>query len=210
MIPTQVWRAFDAKHNGTGPIFVCVSSGDGEQIYAVGRLRPATATDSLDDDCCRIPTSDWIRMGAPMPGDLWATITAATDIQTVGTITLRPHREQSLMELDDPVVTLSAEISAGWACVMEGAELVLPCGTFDIVGLKNGRGASMKAGCILNTDVILELVPALDAVESPPAPRPTPTFGPSFSNAAATMPALPETPCSDPRFPGRGYRLGSS
>ena len=197
MIPAQVWRAFDAKHSGTGPIFVCVSSGDGEQIYAVGRLRPATATDSLDDDCCRVPTSDWIRMGAPMPGDLWVTITAATDIQ------------QSLMELDDPVVTLSAEISAGWSCVMEGAELVLPCGTFDIVGLKNGRGVAMNAGCILNTDVILELVPALDAVESPPAPRPTPTFGPSLSNAA-TMPVLPETPCSDPRFPGRGYRLGSS
>jgi hypothetical protein len=205
LVPTRVWTAFDAKHRGSGPIFVSVCGDEGDETGIVGRLRPAVPADSLDEDCCRIPTADWMRLGAPMPGDLWTHVSATT-LPTVGTITLRAHKERSLTALADPVVTLSAEIAAGWSCVTQGSELVLPCGSFDVMGLEDLGGSRIHAGCILNTDVVLELVPALD--HRPPTPMPTPittpVFGaslPSFSNAASI---------EDPRFPGRGYRLGSS
>ena len=203
LVPTRIWTAFDAKHSGNGPIFVTIGE-DIDDAGIVGRLRPATPADGLDEDCCRVPTADWLRLGAPMPGDLWAHV-SATSLPTVGTITLRPHKERSLIALADPVVTLSAEIAAAWSCVSQGSELVLPCGTFDVVALVDLSGSRIPNGCILNTDVVLELVPALDYRPPTPMPTPitTPIYGPS-SNAAAP-PSLPD----DPRFPGRGYRLGN-
>jgi hypothetical protein len=200
MVPNRIWTAFDAKHSGTGPIFVDV--GD-EGI--VCRISPATAADGLDEDCCRVPTATWVRLGAPLPGELWVHVTARW-LPTVGAITLRAHKERSLTDLADPVTTLSTEIAAAWSCVSDGDELVLPCGSFDVVGLKDVAGDVVTAGCILNTDVNLEIVPAIDARESPPAPMPTPAFGPSSSNANTTLPSFPD----DTRFYGRGYRLGSS
>jgi hypothetical protein len=72
--------------------------------------------------------------------------------------------------------------------------------------LKDISGSFIHAGCILNTDVNLNLVPALDYRPPTPMPTPitTPVFGsslPSFSNAASM---------EDPRFPGQGYRLGNN
>ena len=214
MVPTAVWTAFDARHSGTGPIFVSV--GESDEIRIVGRLRPATVADGLDGDCCRVPIADWIRLGAPMPGDLWAHV-SATSLPTVGTITLRAHRERNLTVLEDPVVTLSSEIAAAWSCVSQGTELILPCGTFDVMDLKDLSGTVIPAGCILNTDVNLELVPALD--HRPLTPMPTPMTTPIFrsmSGPPSTIlpviddPRFSDPRFSDPRFPGQGYRLGNS
>jgi hypothetical protein len=205
MVPTRIWTAFDTKHSGNGPIFVSIGEEVDGDIGIVGRLRPAVPADGLDEDCCRIPTVDWLRLGAPMPGDMWAHVTA-TSLPTVGTITLRAHRERSLTTLADPVVTLSTEIAAGWSCVSQGSELVLPCGSFDVMGLKDLTGAVIPAGCILNTDVNLDLVPALDY--RPPTPMPSPITTPVFG--AVQPPSFSNVNQEDPRFPGRGYRLGNS
>jgi hypothetical protein len=201
LVPTRVWTAFDENHSGTGPIFVRV--GD-EGL--VGRLRPATSADGLDGDCCRVPTAMWIRLGAPMPDEQCVHISAEY-LPIVGSITLRAHRERSLTELVDPVVTLSTEIAANWSCVSEGQEIVLPCGTFDVMSLADGGGNRITAGSILNTDVNLELVPALDHRSPPATPMPTPAMGPT-ATPSSSLPNLTTDVSS--RFIGRGYRLGSS
>jgi hypothetical protein len=205
LVPTRVWEAFDENHEGTGPIFV--SLGDG----VIGRLRPAVPADHLDGDCCRVPNADWIRLGAPMMGERWVTLEPLT-LPMVGSITLRARREAYLTALEDPVTTLSAEISAAWSCISNGAELALPCGIFDVMGIHDVSGATIQAGCLLDTDVNLEIVPALDAAPPPrpPTPRPTPLTTPIYGSSASNINHIPaiSQPSSDPRFPGKGYRLG--
>jgi hypothetical protein len=210
LVPSRVWTAFDEDHEGTGPIFV--SLGDG----VIGRLRPATPADHLDEDSCRVPQADWIRLGAPMIGERWITLEPLR-LPIVGSITLRARREAYFTALADPVATLSAEISATWACISNGAELTLPCGIFDVMDLHDVSGATIPAGCLLDTDVNLEIVPALDSVPQQrpltphPSPFTTPVYGSSSSsNAVDQLSFLPslQQPLSDPRFPGRGYRLG--
>jgi hypothetical protein len=210
LVPSRVWTAFDEDHEGTGPIFV--SLGDG----VIGRLRPATPADHLDEDSCRVPLADWIRLGAPLIGERWITLEPLT-LPAVGSITLRARREAYFTALADPVATLSAEISAIWACISNGAELALPCGVFDVMDLCDLSGSTIPAGCLLDTDVNLEIVPALDAAPPTPQQRPltphpspftTPVYGSSSSsNAVDQLPFLNQPP-PDPRFPGRGYRLG--
>lgn len=216
LVPHTIWREFDDDHEGTGPMFVEVGeAGSG----AIARLRPATVADGLTADECRMPEWLWLRVGAPIPGEGWVPMRYVS-LPMVAAITLRARREADLLALDDPVTTLSEQISAAWACVTAHAELVLPCGVFDIMELRDADGAEITAGCVLNTDVNLDLVPALD--HKPRQPRhPTPIPSPPSNMVnidGVTFREHTPTPNSTPvlgsqrfiPFSGTGYRLGSS
>ncbi len=206
-VPLNIWRQLDALHEGTGPIYVRVSC-DGATTY--GRIRFAVDTEELDGESCRVPNWMWLHLGAPMPGEGWAQVEKIPTRPNVGTMTIRPRTEASLMGLDDPVKTLSEQISAAWSCVASGGELCLPCGTFDIMDIRDASGAELVVGAVLNTDVNLELQPALDY--RPPRPlTPVPPSPPPVYR-------MPPTPASTPQlraqqgfipFTGTGYRLGS-
>jgi hypothetical protein len=76
---------------------------------------------------------------------------------------------------------LSEVLSASWSCLSVGSALPLVCGTFDVIGIEAVDGSSVSGACILDTDVNLELIPALDHVDTPipspvePEPEPTTT-----------------------------------
>ena len=219
LVHHTVWREFDEDHEGTGPMFVEVGEvGSG----AVARLRPATVTDGLAPDECRMPEWMWLRLGAPIPGEAWVQIRSVS-LPMVAAITLRARREADLLALEDPVTVLSEQIAAAWACVTAHSELVLPCGVFDIMELRDADGAEITAGCVLNTDVNLDLVPALDhKPPRQPTPMPSPPLthtsnmveidGVTFRSTATRTPH--STPVLGPQgfipFSGTGYRLGSS
>jgi hypothetical protein len=138
----------------------------------------------------------------------------------VAAITLRARCEADLLALEDPVTVLSEQISAAWACVTAHSELVLPCGVFDIMGLRDPDGSDITAGCILNTDVNLDLVPALDhKPPRQPTPIPSPVMHASnmmvtdeavFRETAPITVSRPQQSKGFIPFSGTGYRLGSS
>jgi hypothetical protein len=73
--------------------------------------------------------------------------------------------------MEDPAATLSAAICGssegaayGWACLSIGATLALGCGTFDVIDILSLEGSTIPAACILDCDLTLEFVPALDHV----------------------------------------------
>ena len=230
LVHHTVWREFDEDHEGTGPMFVEVGeAGSG----AIARLRPATVVDGLGAEECRMPEWLWLRVGAPIPGEGWVQIQSVS-LPMVAAITLRARCEADLLALDDPVTVLSEQISAAWACVTAHSELVLPCGVFDIMGLRDPDGSEITAGCVLNTDVNLDLVPALDH-KPPRQPTPMPSPVMHASNVMATDEAVfrevvstptrhadhvrhaatpHSTPVLQPKgfipFSGTGYRLGSN
>jgi hypothetical protein len=205
LVPVAIWRAFDDEHEGNGPMFVEV--GDG----AVGRLRPATAAEELGAEECRIPEWMWLRVGAPIPGEGWVSLRPVT-LPIVAEITLRARHEADMLAMEDPVTVLSEQISAIRACVMVHSELVLPCGIFDIMELHDADGADIDAGCVLDTDVNLDIVPALDHKPRQPTPIPSPPF---FSTRGADFSATTPTPRNTPilgsftSFSGTGYILGN-
>lgn len=230
-VPVHVWQSLDEEHTGTGPIYVRLTC-DEASVY--GRVRIAVPAEDIDDENCRIPSWMWLHLGAPLPGEGWVTLDVSPELSVVSSITLRPRMEATLLALEDPVTTLSTEISANWSCVMEGSELILPCGTFDIMSLQDASGTNIKVGSVLNTDVNLELLPSLDYKPSrQPTPFPSPVL-PAFPGAAMdTVQHLPHplshphphshplphprTPTSTPilrgttgfmPFSGTGYRLG--
>ena len=178
-VPADVWTLLD---NGRPPIFVAV--GDTE---LVGRLRPAVPSDKLGNDTCIVPTWMWRLLDADP--ETWVSIRVC-ELPMAGTIYLRARHESSLTDMEDPVVQLSAALSGecgpSWSCLSTGAELPLSCGVFDIMEIHTSDGEIVPAACILDCDVNLEIVPALDHVR--PACIPSSPFRPDSPYPSA--PAL--------------------
>jgi hypothetical protein len=164
-VPADVWERFHQGHEGGRPLFVAIA-GSADAIYdsgVVGRLRPGPR----GGDHCMVPEWMWLRLGAP-GGEYWGTI-MERPIPDAGTLTLRPRTRATLVDAEDPLGMLTAALSGaagggehGWACLTVGMELPLACGVFDVVGMTSCEGWSVAAACILDIDVRLELVAALD------------------------------------------------
>jgi hypothetical protein len=202
-VPASVWEELDS--DAAGPIYVQV----GEEGTVIGRIIPATPSDALAADTCRIPEWMWMRMGAP-ESETWLALRVTATPPTVDRLVLRAQKEAMLLALGDPVQVLTACLSGAggspsWSCLTEGMELPLECGSFDVVALHTEDGSSLQHGSILDTDVKLEFVPALDYVEPVPVERsstPVPQI-PSPYRSVAGVPRgfIP--------FSGTGRRLGS-
>jgi len=173
-VPADLWTTLDRDHDSSGPIFVEVG-GVGSGV--VGRLRPAFPSEVLDGDSCRLPQWMWMRIGAPAGSDddCWIELTRVL-LPIAESVSLRPRTEVSITGVADPVAMLTEALSGvsglSWACLSVGAELPLSCGVFDIIELRSTEG-TVPYACILNCDVNLELVPALD--HSPPRPPSPPS-----------------------------------
>ena len=201
-VPASIWEKFDSDTGG--PIYVQV----GEEGGVMGRIIPATPSDALAGDACRIPEWMWIRLGAP-EADTWLALIVTTAPPVVDRLVLRAQKESALLALGDPVAVLTECLSGShgtsWSCLTEGMELPLECGSFDVVALHADDGSTLQHGSILDTDVKLEFVPALDHVTTTPVERiPTP------------IPKIPSPyrPVSGVSrdfvpFSGAGRRLGS-
>jgi hypothetical protein len=211
MVPADIWTQFDAMG---GALFVHVA----DRMY--GRLRPATPDDGLAADSCRLPT--WMLKQLD-DGIEWVSLNSVPHLDNVTHMILRARREADVLRMSDPVTVLTDELSGasdapGWAVLTTGQELPLTCGIFDVIELRGPDGPTV-AGIILNTDVSLEFVPALDAARVPtPIPSISPPFSVSSSVSSSTEESdlpfgLPSPVQSRPKgfvpFSGKGHVLGS-
>jgi len=211
MVPAEIWTQFDVVGSS---MFVEV----GEMVY--GRLHPATPDDHLPADSCRLPT--WM-LNRLANNSEWISINTVPQLDNVTHLILRARREADVLAMDNPVTVLSTELSGasdapGWAVLTTGQELPLACGIFDVIEMHGATGP-VAGGIILNTDVSLEFVPALDA-RRPPTPMPSPPFSfsssvSSSSNEESDLPfGLPSPMQSQSRgfvpFSGKGHILGSN
>jgi hypothetical protein len=198
-VPAEFWMRMDRGHVGPGPIYVELG-GFGSGV--VGRLRPAVPSDGLTGDMCRIPHWMWMRLGCPIEeeGDDAMTEVAVRELPVAGSIVLRARREVTLTSSEDPVAMLTEGISSGWATLCAGAELPLACGVFDVMEVRSTEGHHVAAAIVLDTDVNLELVQALD--HCPPAPPVAPVVN------APIVPPLHNRRTGFTPFSGTGYRLG--
>jgi len=193
-VPAEVWTALDRDHTGDRPIFVDVGGS-----HTVGRLRPATPSDGLAGDACRVPRWLGRRLGYSEDDESWISLTVC-QLPMAGTIVLRARREADLTGSADPVAMLTAALSGtegqSWSCLSAGSELPLACGTFDVMEIRDSACDSMvPAACILDCDVNLELVPALDRIPE--------------SEAETEAVQVPVTKSGFVPFSGVGHRLGS-
>jgi hypothetical protein len=173
-VPAGFWEDLhrDHEHALGRPVFVAVSESAGglyDDGGVVGRVRPG----ARGADVCIVPDWMWLRLGAPEE-DFWCVV-AERPITDAGRITLRPRRAATLADSVDPLGMLTAALSGaagggehGWACLMSGMELPLACGVFDVVEMVSLDGFPVSVGCILDMDVRLDLLEALDE------PRPAP------------------------------------
>lgn len=167
MVPAGFWEDLHRNHSGGRPIFVAISE-TAEGLYdssgsVVGRIRPGLS----GEETCLVPDWMWLRLGAP-EDDFWCVV-GERPIADAGQITLRPRRSATLADSIDPLGMLTAVLSGaagggehGWACLMSSMELPLACGVFDVVEIMSLDGFSISVACILDMDVRLDLLPALD------------------------------------------------
>lgn len=215
LVPAAVWESFDRDHEGHGPVFVEVGDADSG---IVGRLRPAVPADGLPADACRLPQWMWKRIGPIGIGEdeCWVALTAR-ELPQAGTITLRARQEATLTGAADPVAMLTAALSGSagglsWSCLSAGSELPLACGDFDVMEILSIEGFPVVAASILDCDVNLELVPALDHVPPPPAdvtdrvPTPTPVE-PELLDMNTMLPPVRGALKGFVPFSGMGRRL---
>ena len=209
-VPADLWTTLDRDHEGDQPIFVEL----GQEGGVVGRLRPAIPSEGLSNDSCRVPHWMWMRLGCPAGSDdeCWVPLTPC-DLPTAGTLILRARREADVTESVDPVAMLTDALSGSggnlsWSCLSTGAELPLACGTFDVMEIRSLEDFPVSAATILDCDVNLEFVPALDAPASASAP----------ASANAEPEPEPEPPAPPVKaeetkgfvpFSGVGRRLGT-
>jgi hypothetical protein len=173
-VPVEFWESLHTEGATGRPIFVALSeTAEGLFDGVVGRVRPG----ARGAETCTVPDWMWLRLGAPVD-DFWCVV-AERPIPDAGRITLRPRRAATLGDSIDPLGMLTAILSGaagggehGWACLMSNMELPLACGAFDVVEIASIDGFPVSAACILDMDVRLDLLPALDA----PAPAPAPAF----------------------------------
>lgn len=174
-VPAAFWEDLHRDHSGSRPLFVAVSE-TAEGLYdgggVIGRIRPG----ARGAETCLVPDWMWLRLGAPVD-DFWCVV-AERPIPDAGRITLRPRRAATLAESVDPLGMLTAALSGAagggehsWACLMSGMELPLACGVFDVVEIASIDGFPVAVACILDMDVRLDLLEAMDAA---PAPAPAP------------------------------------
>lgn len=177
-VPLTVWEAMtgSSSSSSSGPCFVEVTENSG----VFGRIVPG-----LEGDACQLPQWMIDRLGIEEEGT-WVLLSKCV-LQKAGVVTLRAREEATLTEVDDPVTMLSEIMSASWACLSVGSALPLVCGTFDVIGIEGVDGTSISGACILDTDVIMELIPALDHAD-------TPTPSSSASSSSASSSAVPERP----------------
>jgi hypothetical protein len=214
------WQELYSGHDGSArPLFVEVREpGDSGSGCVTGRLRPAVfgSTDTVEGDTILIPLWMWLQLGAPGEESwLQARVVGLPD---AGSVTLRPRSVATLAELEgDPVALLAAELSGAgggpsWACLNAGAELPLALGAFDVLRVADVGGREVRAACILNLDVTLELEPALNTPVVPREPSPELLTPPVVEPAPVAPPA--PVPAQGGRyrpgfipFSGTGYRL---
>ena len=210
----SMWRRLypEERAGGDRPVFVSLGGG-----AVIGRVRPDPDL-NWEPERIDVPEWMWLMLGAPDGGA--TTEMESVDLHDVGNLVLRPRRHAELMAMEDPVVTLTAELSSGrWAILQAGMELRLDCGVWDVLRLMDVVGDEVVAGCILNQDVTVELEPALDAGR-PPTPIPVvdlPILQPSttaVTGGAATMsfPGMMRPTQSRTGFipfSGKGHTLGN-
>ena len=209
-VPTGVWETLYSGHTSEDPVFVligeCVGTG------SVGRIQPSN---DLPHESMRMPSWMWDHI--MMEPDRWLDI-QSVEPPVAHTIYLRPRKESTLTGSADPVTMLTASLSGesgspSWACLNIGAELSLDCGVFDVIDIHDEEGVTLAYGRILNADVNLEIVPAVDATP-PPLLRPPTPIPPQPSMLFAPPP--PSQPHARSRwhpkgfvpFSGTGHRLG--
>ena len=213
--------------HGHGLLFVGVGmSGDGEQEQkGVGRLRIALPEDNLSEDACRIPpwmcTFLGLGLGLGLGLDFeeshvdharWVSLTLLS-LPIAHTICLRARTETTLTESMDPLTMLTAALSGAdgglsWAVLTTGAELPLVCGIFDVMEIRVGTDTwtdCVSAATILDCDVRLELMPALDHPRTP-TPIPPPPFSLSESATLHSPTPMPMPSVFVP-FSGVGRRM---
>ena len=226
-IPGSLWESLAASGSSGGssnPVFVEV----GEESGVVGRIVPGIAS-TISEDAAQLPRWMIERLGLAIDSDCWISLTV-TPLRTAATITLRAREESMLTDLGpEPLEALSAALSGAygpsWACLSVGSELPLVIGIFDIMGIRSADDEPLTMASILNTDVNLDIMPALDHVDTPvpvtppkPAPSPTPA-APQPLQQPSQMQINQQQPSQEQRpragsvvgfvpFSGRGYRLG--
>ena len=233
-IPGSLWEALTSgsgSGSGSGPIFVEV----GEESGVVGRIVPGSI--GLGVNTCQLPEWMWRRLGLDPTDDETYIGLTVTPLSVAGTVTLRARSESSLVDLGDAALeTLSAALSGAygpsWACLSVGSELPLALGIFDVIEIQSTEGEPLMMATILNTDVILDLLPALDHVDTPtPYTPPKPEVPPVAEAPSQQQQPLQQQsqlqPLQQPSsllpqglrprsgsvvgfvpFSGRGYRLG--
>ena len=223
-IPGSLWEALTS--GGGSLIFVQV----GEESGVVGRIIPGTLG-TVGAGECQLPEWMWRRLGLdPADEETYIGLTV-TPLSVAGTITLRAREESSLVDLGDSALeTLSAALSGAygpsWACLSVGSELPLAIGVFDVMGLRSAEGEPLTIASILNTDVNLDIMPALDHVDTPTPYTPPKAEPPEVVAEPVQQSSLQPLQQSSlqplqqmlrPRagsivgfvpFSGRGYRLG--
>jgi hypothetical protein len=183
-VPLTVWEAMTGSSSSSssssspGPCFVEVTENSG----VFGRIIPGSTT-SVEGDACKLPQWMIDRLGIEEEGT-WVLLSKCV-LQKAGVVTLRVREEATLTEVDDPVTMLSEIMSASWACLSVGSALPLVCGTFDIIGMEGVDGTSISGACILDTDVVMELIPALDHADTP-TPSPAASASASASSSASS------------------------
>jgi hypothetical protein len=160
-VPATFWQECMKDAMGDRPVFVQLGEG------VAARIRPGAEAET-----CQMPEWLWIRIGAPE----WTAV-QTLEIPDAGRITLRARKESSLTGVPDALGMLAAALSGAdgspsWAVLTVGSELPLACGVFDIMSLESCENFPVASACILNMDLDLELVPALDHVEPIPVPAP--------------------------------------
>jgi hypothetical protein len=179
-VPLSVWEQY-ATSDDT-PTFMRVNGS------AVGRIVPAEI-----QNACRIPAWIWSLCGEVDFVELEPVV-----LPIATSITLKPRIQDS-----EPVdlETMSAAISASWACLSVGATLQLVCGTYDIISIL-AADTEVPAACILDCDVELDLVAFSNQDVEAVDPVHEPVHEPiDFSQMF--------TPKTEPnKFPGQGRTLG--
>ena len=179
-VPSGFWEELHRDHSGGRPLFVAISeTTEGSGGSVVGRIRPGLS----GAETCTVPDWMWLRLGAPA-NDFWCVV-AERPIADAGQITLRPRRAATLENSIDPLGMLTAVLSGaagggehGWSCLINGMELPLACGVFDVVEILSLDGFPIPVACILDMDVRLDLLEALDAPAPAPAPAPAESLEP--------------------------------
>jgi hypothetical protein len=134
------------------------------------------------------------------------------DVPVAHTIFLRSRREATITESDDPVAMLTASLSGetghpSWACLNLGAELALDCGVFDVMDIHDEHGVTLQYGMILDVDVNLEIVPAIDAAPPKPMVRPPTPIPIEEPILQPLVPIPPRGRTGFIPFSGTGHRL---
>lgn len=191
LVPYSIWNLCSTRTQSQDkPVFVSVNNTN-----TVARLVPELK--GLAGDACAIP--EWLFFQSDCCE--WIEF-SVIPLKKVDRMVLRAHREADLTESADPVTMLTESLE-GWTCLSSGQTLHLLCGSFDVMELWSESKTEMMSGCILDCDVKVEFVEALDHVAPPPPPPPLPL--PSIQ--PPPPPIKPPAPEKFQPFTGVGRRL---